>query len=1287
MRDYVGNHRRKLFGWYSDHWLTKGPPVCFLEGPPGVGKTNLATDIEDSWAQRFRKPHFLLEASESSESALYKMLFELAGALNDEKLPNLSDAVSKGSDLIAAFAKIMEQPLLVIIDEAQCLFHGSSNRPGQELTQLLHRLQNRNTLPGRLLLVCDRVVERARWSEPFEIRRLEKLEIDEAEQLLLELLQGLDREDEVPLDQRRDIVTILDRNPRALQAFVTTLEYDSLANIMGRDPGLWSTADRDVSPELVITLERELLERTLSKIDARLRDLLQRLAVHRRAVEKTALRRLCSSDSELAIFRDSLIQRFLLHQRAGWFTLNPIAREIALVRLKESASRLTQAHSAAADYYAAPFKARQITLDIRRLSGRFAELRYHMVNAARTDELREPILQFTEYLRAEFAADQSIPPRGSELDERIAVLSVLLEQPGAKSLEYYLARLLEARRGLRDLTNAAIHAERAVGPSAALHNWIFHIRLQRQVHGVDKGLSAMNEAFKKLPEGDKQSQLYLIGAEMLGSVQRHADAISLLRQGILYVPKEKDRSMLYHRCAELLTQAGETDEAIQLLRQGISEIPADKGLYTLYEMSAHLLQRRGDLDEAVKMMREAIGLIPKGDVVPSTAQRYATVLADTGESARAIQLLRDTISIAGDSSGPLFQACAELLVREGRANEAIELLREGIDIVPADKSFPLYLSYAELLSREDRRSEAIELLRDALGKIAPDKGLSNVYQFCSDLLDREGRRNEAIELLIEGIHNIPPDKGAEPLYRYCAKLLHKEGRDAEAIQVLKDGTNKFPPGNNLASVYLSLGRLLCMLHQPENALEVLREGVVKVGPTQFPGVGLSAITMLMALGVGRDEIIPEIITSTEATAVDAAQKAFGRVLLLEIEGHWNPAGELARSSGLKLPNYPLLVIHQAFCFLCAGDNPAAEKAFTDYQGLMDLAGSPHFWLRSFVQLRLGHFGEARTHLRSYLSGESSIPGNLDEDFLLRLWDGQVSAAKVRLLPLYFPMLPPSLTGHKVMVRRVEYGPSVLIARKDQIVGGGARQEFDPAVPRDPFSSGMDSSARKEMKPRVFVSHSSKDKQFVRRLVSDLSKRNNIVWFDERELKPGDSIAAGISDGLKSTDYLVVILSKASIHSKWVQAELNAALMEQLSTGGVTVLPALIEDCEVPILLRDRIHADFRTSYDHGLEQLIEVLAMEIPPSTPSPIQDGDDCESQLRRLSLADLRRRLVQRLSRTEISTVWWDIFEQSLDDGHPSAGLNECVIHLLDRAKKELKLDQVHRALCFERPDLTDV
>jgi TIR domain len=124
--------------------------------------------------------------------------------------------------------------------------------------------------------------------------------------------------------------------------------------------------------------------------------------------------------------------------------------------------------------------------------------------------------------------------------------------------------------------------------------------------------------------------------------------------------------------------------------------------------------------------------------------------------------------------------------------------------------------------------------------------------------------------------------------------------------------------------------------------------------------------------------------------------------------------------------------------------------------------------------------------------------------------------------------------------------------------------------------------------KVFISHASADKPFVDQLVADLAARAIPVWYDKFDLRVGDSVTGGINEGLTASKYFLIVLSKSSIASRWVIEELNAALMEQVARGGTFLIPTLLEDCEVPPLLRHRRYADFRVDYERGLNELLGV---------------------------------------------------------------------------------------------------
>lgn len=126
-------------------------------------------------------------------------------------------------------------------------------------------------------------------------------------------------------------------------------------------------------------------------------------------------------------------------------------------------------------------------------------------------------------------------------------------------------------------------------------------------------------------------------------------------------------------------------------------------------------------------------------------------------------------------------------------------------------------------------------------------------------------------------------------------------------------------------------------------------------------------------------------------------------------------------------------------------------------------------------------------------------------------------------------------------------------------------------------------------PKVFISHSSRDKAFSQILSNRLTIDGIQTWLDEKEIAPGDNIAEKITAGIKNTDYFIVILSKNSVNSKWVSFELSATRLNEISKHENIIIPILIEDCEIPYSLVDRLFLDFRLTFEEPYEKLLRAL--------------------------------------------------------------------------------------------------
>jgi hypothetical protein len=89
---------------------------------------------------------------------------------------------------------------------------------------------------------------------------------------------------------------------------------------------------------------------------------------------------------------------------------------------------------------------------------------------------------------------------------------------------------------------------------------------------------------------------------------------------------------------------------------------------------------------------------------------------------------------------------------------------------------------------------------------------------------------------------------------------------------------------------------------------------------------------------------------------------------------------------------------------------------------------------------------------------------------------------------------------------------------------------------------------------VFISHASEDKDaVVRPLAESLRQAGLDVWYDEFELKIGDSLRRKIDSGLASSRFGVVVLSNDFIRKGWTNYELDGLVTRAVS-GEQVLLP-------------------------------------------------------------------------------------------------------------------------------------
>jgi hypothetical protein len=125
----------------------------------------------------------------------------------------------------------------------------------------------------------------------------------------------------------------------------------------------------------------------------------------------------------------------------------------------------------------------------------------------------------------------------------------------------------------------------------------------------------------------------------------------------------------------------------------------------------------------------------------------------------------------------------------------------------------------------------------------------------------------------------------------------------------------------------------------------------------------------------------------------------------------------------------------------------------------------------------------------------------------------------------------------------------------------------------------------------FISYSAKDTPFAERLYADLQSNGVRCWYAPEDLKIGDKIRVGIDQSIRLHDKLLLILSKNSVESEWVEKEVETAMERERREKRTVLFPIRLDDAVMKIengwpadIRRSRNIGDFRRWKNHDSYQ-------------------------------------------------------------------------------------------------------
>lgn len=167
------------------------------------------------------------------------------------------------------------------------------------------------------------------------------------------------------------------------------------------------------------------------------------------------------------------------------------------------------------------------------------------------------------------------------------------------------------------------------------------------------------------------------------------------------------------------------------------------------------------------------------------------------------------------------------------------------------------------------------------------------------------------------------------------------------------------------------------------------------------------------------------------------------------------------------------------------------------------------------------------------------------------------------------------------------GPAAPLRQAPNLPAGSPLVTFAEELPADAFE---------DREFHLFISHATEDKEtVVRPLAHGLDDRGVDVWYDEFELRIGDSLRRKIDQGIARSRFGLVVLSTAFFSKNWPQYELAGLVARDMSDGRQRLLP-IWHDITKEELLRqspslvDRIALNTATlTIDEIAAQVAEVV--------------------------------------------------------------------------------------------------
>jgi len=125
--------------------------------------------------------------------------------------------------------------------------------------------------------------------------------------------------------------------------------------------------------------------------------------------------------------------------------------------------------------------------------------------------------------------------------------------------------------------------------------------------------------------------------------------------------------------------------------------------------------------------------------------------------------------------------------------------------------------------------------------------------------------------------------------------------------------------------------------------------------------------------------------------------------------------------------------------------------------------------------------------------------------------------------------------------------------------------------------------------KVFLCHSTKDKEFVQRLADALIGADFEPWLCEVDIEKNENFVVEIEKGLAECDVTLVVWSPDAAKSEWTKEEWTTVLARQVAEQKIRLGIVLLREWPLPELLRTKNYIDARWDQGAGLRETVKWL--------------------------------------------------------------------------------------------------